>query len=312
MNWNGVRKTGIVVAVYPEGNSIDVLIPKTGDRLSNVQCVCFTGSSDTGVMDLPEVGLPVDDMRWTLPVISQATRYIRAIIDVIEETPYCMGFLLPQLTQMTFKRDNFRVNRHASDWYETTNESGDHEWSHPSGTYLRFGASPAHEDLTGQDVDQSWKIAQNKASAPYVNLTVANAGSVVATLQFDPAGNVTLTHKGNLTVNTTGNLQATIGGNAEATVSGTTQVTSDGAVTVNASAGTTHNGPLTVNGMLTFTEGMQGSGGSGSTVTIEGDASFTGTVTGQTDVVAAGISGKGHKHPGVQSGGSETDPPSNT
>jgi len=292
---------GIVVAVYPEGNSIDVLLPKTGDRLTNVQCAAHTGSSDTGIMDLPEIGLPVDDTRWTLPIIQQAARYVRAIVWNVDGMPICMGFLLPQLTQMTFQRDNFRVNRHASDVYSTTSGNGDHEWSHPSGTYFRVGASPAHEDLTNQDVDQSWAIKQNKAAAPWVNLTVANAGAVVANIQVDPSGNINIEHNGTLTVNTKGN--------ANVTVDGTTEVTSEGAVTVNAGAGTTHNGPLTVNGLLTFTQGMQGSGGSGSTVSIEGDANFTGTVTGQTDVVAGTISGKGHKHPGVQSGGSETDPP---
>lgn len=305
------RALGIVVAVYPEGNSIDVLMPKTGGRLTNVQCASHTGSSDTGVIDLPEIGLPVDESRWTLPIVAQASRYVRAIIDFIDGLPICMGFLLPQLTQMTFKRDNFRVHRHASDVYSTTNGNGDHEWYHPSGTYLRVGASPAHEDLTNQDVDQSWAIKQNKATAPYVNLTVANAGSPVATIQVDPSGNVTVTHNGNLTVNTKGN--------ADVTVEGTTTVTSTGAADLKAptvkidSPATTVTGSLTVQGPLSFEAGASGTGGSGGgpAMTLTGDATVTGTVTGETDVIAAGISGKGHKHPGVQSGGSETDPPTN-
>jgi phage baseplate assembly protein V len=33
------------------------------------------------------------------------------------------------------------------------------------------------------------------------------------------------------------------------------------------------------------------------------------TLTANTDVIAAGISGKGHTHPGIQRGGSSTDPP---
>jgi len=81
---------GIVVAVYPEGNSIDVLMPKTGDRLTNVQCAAHTGSSDTGIVDLPEIGLPVDDTRWTLPIIQQAARYIRAIVWNVDGMPICM------------------------------------------------------------------------------------------------------------------------------------------------------------------------------------------------------------------------------
>lgn len=301
---------GIVVAVYPEGNSIDVLMPKTGGRLANVQCAAFTGSSNTGVMDLPEIGLPVDDTRWNLQIIKNAERYVRAIIDFIDGLPVCLGFLLPQVTQMTFKRDNFRVNRHASDVYSTTSGNGDHEWYHPSGSYVRWSASPAHEDLTNQDVDKSWAIKQNTGSAPHMRVAVANAGAVVATIDIDPSGNVAVSHNGNLTVNTQGN--------ADVTVGGTTNITSGGAADLKApsvkidSPETTVTGAMTVQGPLSFQGGMSGTAGSsgGPAVQITGDATVTGTVTGETDVVAAGKSGKGHKHGGVQSGGSLTDPPS--
>jgi phage baseplate assembly protein gpV len=291
---------GIVVAAYPEGNSIDVLMPKTGDRLANVQCSSITGSSNTGLVDLPEIGLPVDDSRWTLPIIAHAARYVRAIVWHVEGMPICMGFLLPQLTQMTFKRDNFRVNRHASDVYSTTNGQGDTEWYHPSGTFLRVGASPAHEDLTHQDVDQSWAIKQNTAAAPWVNLTVANAGAVVANIQVDPSGNINVTHNGNLTVNTKGN--------AAVTVEGTTTVTSTGAADLKAptvkidSPSTTCTGALTVQGALTFEAGMTGSGGEGAVVQINGSIESTG------DQVAGGISQIGHEHTS-ESPGSPTSPP---
>jgi hypothetical protein len=305
-------KLGIVVAVYPEGNSIDVLMPKSGDRLANVQCAAHTGSSDTGIMDLPEIGLPVDDTRWTMVVVASAPRYVRAIIASVDGMPICMGFVLPQVTQLTFQRNNFRVSRHASDVYSTTNENGDHEWYHPSGTFLRVAASPAHEDLTAQDVDKSWAVKQNTAAAPYVNLVVANAGAQMAQIEVDPSGNITITHNGNLTVNTKGN--------AAVTVQGTTTVTSTGAADLKAptvtidSPQTTCTGALTVQGPLAFEAGASGTAGSGGgpAMTITGDATVTGTVTGQTDVIAGTISGKGHKHPGVQSGGSETDPPSNS
>jgi hypothetical protein len=300
---------GIVVAVYPEGNSIDVLMPKRGDRLANVQCAAHTGSSNTGIMDLPEIGLPVDDTRWNIQLQGQAERYVRAIIWHVDGMPICMGFLLPQLTQMTFQRDNFRVSRHASDVYHTINGNGDTEWYHPSGTFMRVAAAPAHEDLTNQDVDASWAVKNNTAAAPYVSLTVANAGAVVATIQVDPSGDITITNKGNTTINTTGN--------AAVNVTGTTTVISTGAAELKAptvlidSPATTVTGSLLVEGALTFQSGMTGSTGTGggATVTIAGDANFTGTVTGDTDVIAAGKSGKGHTHGGVQEGGDDTDPP---
>ncbi|CAE6714449.1 hypothetical protein [Paraburkholderia haematera] len=285
---------GIVVAVYPEGNSIDVLIPKTGDRLTNVQCAAHTGSSNTGIMDLPEIGLPVDDSRWDIQLQGSGERYVRAIIWHVDGMPICMGFLLPQLTQMTFERDNFRVHRHASDVYSTINQNGDTEFYHPSGSFVRFAGNPAHEDLTAADVDASWKIANNTGSAPHMHVQVANAGAAVANIDIDPSGNITITHNGNLTVNTQGN--------AAVTVEGTTTVTSTGAADIKAptvkidSPSTTCTGALTVQGALTFEAGMTGTGGSGATVQIDGSISSTG------DQVADGISQIGHKHGGVQPG----------
>ena len=72
---------------------------------------------------------------------------------------------------------------------------------------------------------------------------------------------------------------------------GTAEITADGGVTIN--------GPLTVNGDTEINGDTQ----------VNGDTGCTGTVTGDTDVIAAGISGKGHKHPGVQSGGAQTGGP---
>lgn len=45
-------------------------------------------------------------------------------------------------------------------------------------------------------------------------------------------------------------------------------------------------------------------------VEVNGNITATGTITGSTDVVAAGISGKGHTHGGIQRGSSNTDSPS--
>lgn len=60
---------------------------------------------------------------------------------------------------------------------------------------------------------------------------------------------------------------------------GTAEITADGGVTVNGN------------------------------VTINGDVQVSGTVTASDDVIADGISLTNHKHPGVQSGGSQTGTP---
>lgn len=66
---------------------------------------------------------------------------------------------------------------------------------------------------------------------------------------------------------------------------GTCEITADG--------GGTFNGPLNVNGPLT----------------VRDDANIGGTMTATVDAVGGGKSLKGHKHPGVQSGGAVTGPP---
>jgi len=58
-------------------------------------------------------------------------------------------------------------------------------------------------------------------------------------------------------------------------------------------------GDTVVDGKLTVSKDVE----------IGGDAHADGTITGDTDVIAAGISGKGHKHGGVQAGGTFTQAP---
>jgi len=197
---------GIVVACYPEGNAVDIILPDSGSRLSNVQ-VMFLGSDSTGTVDLPDPGLPADDTRWLLT--NNPARTIYGIVGSYKGHPVCLGFLLPQVNQMTFKQLNRRIVRHASDVYTTTDKSGNTELYHPSGTYLRIGTTPAHEDLTGLDFDALWKITKNTATAVYVHLTVANAGVVKATLEIDPSGNVALVNQGTLNATVTGNMTVT-------------------------------------------------------------------------------------------------------
>jgi len=85
-------------------------------------------------------------------------------------------------------------------------------------------------------------------------------------------------------------------------------VTTPGNVTINAPL-TTINGALTVNGLLTYTQGLAGSGGSGSTASIDGNVNVNGTVTASTDVIGGGKSLKSHVHSGVQGGSSNTGTP---
>lgn len=231
---------GVVVATYPEGQSIDVLIGEDGSRLSNIQVMAPGGSSNTGRVDLPAIGAALGEARWD--ITGPVERYVRAVLAYYRGIPVCIGFLLPQITQMTFQRENFRVERHASDVYSTVNAAGDMETYHPSGTYLRIGASPAHEDLTARDFDRQWAIGNNTGAAVHAHLVVANAGNVVATIDIDPGGNVTLTHAGNLTTTTAGNATLNVSGALAVNVTGNVAVAAQGGVSVTAGGGVTVSG----------------------------------------------------------------------
>lgn len=100
---------------------------------------------------------------------------------------------------------------------------------------------------------------------------------------------------------TPGNVSAQVGGNMAATVSGTLSATAGGATTLKCPSllidcPSTHiTGTLQIDGKVTGSGGLAVSGGGGATVT--------------GDVVADGISLKGHVHSGVQGGSSNTGGP---
>jgi hypothetical protein len=273
---NGIA-IGLVVAVYPEGQSVDVLLSDDGTRLSNVQVMVPTGSSDTGLVDLPDPGLPVDDSRWNFN--TNPERFLRAVVAFYRHSPVCIGFLLPQVTQVTFKRKNFRVDRHASDVYATTDEHGNTEFSHPSGVYLRIATDPAHEDLTGQDFDKKWAITKNTGAAVHVHLQALGGMS----LDVDPTGHVVITAP-SLIINGATTI------NGQTTINGATQVTG---ATIGLNGATTITGATEIDGTATI---------NGSTINGAGNFHTTGTITGDTDVIAGGKSGKSHFHADPQGG----------
>lgn len=219
-----------IVRVLPGGHAADVLLMDTGDRIPAVQIMCGSASGNTGRVDMtqPDQG---DDL-WDPTRLGE--REVIACIAYYKNIPMIIGFLYPQVCQMLFDRQNFRIDRHASDFYTTTDNAGNHEMFHPSGTYLRIGATPEHEDLTGQDFDGKWAISQNTGSAVHVHLSVRNAGSEVASVDIDPAGNITIGHAGDYTQNVGGDYTLIVAGNATKSVTGNdtltataVQVTSD-------------------------------------------------------------------------------------
>jgi hypothetical protein len=171
---------------------------------------------------------------------------------------------------MLFADLNRAINRYPSDFYTSVDGSGNFEAYHPSGAFVRIASSPAHEDLTGKDVDGQWKITKNTGSK--VHIHVEQAGGVAA-LDIDPAGNISITSKGNM----------------DATVEGAATLK---AASYTVDAPTEFKQTVTIDGAFTYKNGMSGQAGtSGTTAVIEGSITLTGG-----DVTADGIGLKSHHH----------------
>ncbi|HKT53698.1 MAG TPA: hypothetical protein VJP88_04560 [Caulobacteraceae bacterium] len=192
MNAFGAR-IAKVVAVFPEAHAANIIFLDDLSRSYLVQIMAGV-STDTGTVDLP-----VPDVDASLPQRATKTRDLYAVVMPIgvgkAAVPLIWGFLPPQLSQLLFKgRDNFKVTRHGSDVYSTLEDDGSFTMAWPNGTYLKVGANPAKEDLTGKDFDQLWAIKRNTAVAPHVHLVVADgAGAAKATLDIDPTGAISAT-----------------------------------------------------------------------------------------------------------------------
>lgn len=245
---------GLVVAIHPEDNSVDLVMVEDGSRLAGVQCLAAPGASiRSGQVNLVAPGDPDAGDKWSLT--GKRGFETLATVDYVGRgrMPVVTGFLFPQVCQMLFDRLNFHVDRHPSDWYQTVDDAGNVEWSHPSGSFVRMAESPEHENLTALDFDKKWAIDRNTARAPWLSILVANAGSEVFRLRVDPSGNVTVVHTGNLSVETAGNAAVAVAGNAAVTVDGTTSITSGGAMSITAptlaiAANIATTGTLTNNG----------------------------------------------------------------
>lgn len=234
-----------VIAVYPGAYAVDVQY--LSDRGIAPRVPVMTSgpvTNSTGTVDLPTPDGNADSGYTGL-------RDMTAVVDLIDGDPVVVGFLHPRVNQLLFDEVERRVVRHASDVYTSLDKDGNFEFSHPSGTFFRFGVTPDHEDLAGQNHDQNWAIERNKDKAIHANLEVWNGGVMKAKLHIDPDGNlvqelkgtlsqtvdgaVTQTLKGGVTQNVTGNVTADVSGNVDVTtplakVNGDAEVT--GKVTV--------------------------------------------------------------------------------
>lgn len=192
-----------VVQFHPHDNSCDCQLLVDGSRLTGVPVMCQMMTTSSGLVDnhAPEGNA------WDAP--GSATRDVIAIVGKLHENPLVLGFLAKPVSEMLFKRANFRVDRHASDVYSTIDDAGNVELHHPSGTFVRIAEDPEHEDLTGKDWDRLWRLRRNLARRPWLSVGIKNEDGVMATFRVDPQGNVTVQNAGTLQVESAGDVTVT-------------------------------------------------------------------------------------------------------
>ena len=175
---------GIVVGVNAYDHSVDLVL-SDGRRLAGVQVLTPNGSTRSGLFDMPATPPKAD--KWDVTTMTGQDQI--AIVDWVGNIPVVVGFLYPQVSQMTFDDPALRVDRHQSDVYTSVDGAGNFELSHPSGAYLRLAETPDHVDLTGQNTDKNFAQDRNTGRALYVRLVVPGA----IDLKIAPDGALTLT-----------------------------------------------------------------------------------------------------------------------
>lgn len=206
-------KRGIVVATHPEDHSVDIVM-SDGRRLAGVQVMAKNASARSGTIDMPSVP-PKDGDKWDITKENGQDQI--ALVDFIGEVPVVVGYLYPQINQMTFADPDLRIDRHQSDVITTIDGKGNVQILHPGGTYIRIGENPDKQDFAGSNFDESLAVDRNTDVQAYVRVELAG-GNVVLTM--DPSGQVTLKAATSVVVDSpsvevTGNL--TVGGTVTAT-----------------------------------------------------------------------------------------------
>lgn len=149
-------KRGIVVATHPEDHSVD-LVMSDGRRMVGVQVMTSNGSSRSGVFDMPAV--PVKKDKWD---ISKETGQDQiAIVDFVDGLPVVVGFLFPQVSQMTLDDPKTRMTRHQSDVIEMLDGNGNYQYMHPAGAAVIIGESVMRPIIANKNTDKNLKVDKN-------------------------------------------------------------------------------------------------------------------------------------------------------
>lgn len=213
-----------VVAIHPESNQVDVVCLRTGARYAGVRVLSpvATGQTGTANLHMPDCTNGYDSE-------NTGKRDVVAGICFYREVPFVVGFLYPEVSECLFDRNDFKVDRHASDVYSTVDANGDMELHHPSGAYVRIAQDPAHEDLTGKDYDGIWAIKRNTDKR--VHIHVEQAGGV-AFVDITPDGQIDVYAKLDINVTTDKTMNVVAKENVNITAEKNVNITAEENVTM--------------------------------------------------------------------------------
>lgn len=176
---------GIVVAVHPEDHSVDVVLAD-GRRLTGVQVSTPNGSTRSGTFDMPSVPDKGGD-KWNITKPTGQDQIV--LVGWVDGIPVAVGYLYPQISQMTFSDPKMRVTRHQSDVITMVDGDGNMQLSHPSGAFVRMGETEDAVDLASKNVDASLAVDRNGGRRLFTRVVVPGAFD----LKISPEGELTLT-----------------------------------------------------------------------------------------------------------------------
>ncbi len=189
-------RKAIVVECHPEDNSVDLVMCDDGARLSGVPVMAHSASARSGSVDMPEMPKKTGESKWD--ITQRHGQDMEALVAVMGRgNPLVVGFIYPQISQMTFKDPKRKFSRHQSDVYHTIDGNGNFEFYHPCGAYVRIGESTEHEDLEKKNFDESLKLDRNKERSVKIHLST-KAGHAYITL--DPGGDIVIHAEKSVTI----------------------------------------------------------------------------------------------------------------
>lgn len=171
-----------VVAVYPGGRRVDLVMLNTGARMARVAVAAGSLGTDHGTWATPSVPKPARE-NLAGGIAPDGARTVLAVVAMMHGRGVVLGFV-PFAGAFAVTEDNRDIHRHVSGAYVTIAPDGSIEARHPGGAYLRIGTGD-HVDVPG--------VPAAPSGAPAATVTVQTPD---AKLTIKPGGDVELTTSG--------------------------------------------------------------------------------------------------------------------